>query len=178
MLTIRTERLDLVAATLDHLEAELRSPSELARLLGARVPAGWPPGEYDRQAMELFRARLAEDGGNAGWYGWYAILRPAGCQGGTVIGAGGFLGPPAADGTVEIGYSIVPAFEGQGLATELVRALVGRAFSAPGVMRVIAHTRPDNIGSAKVLERCGFSLAGPDSESSSFRYVLSRPTRL
>jgi RimJ/RimL family protein N-acetyltransferase len=175
MVTIRTDRLDLVAATLDHLEAELRSPSELARLLGAIVPADWPPGEYDRQAIEVFRSRLAEDRGAAGWYGWYAIRRSSEPPGGTVIGAGGYLGPPGADGTVEIGYSIVPRFEGRGYATELVRALVGHAFSAPGVTRVIAHAHPDNIGSVKVLEKCGFSVAGPGGESGSLQYQLSLP---
>jgi ribosomal-protein-alanine N-acetyltransferase len=178
MLTIRTDRLDLVAATLDHLEAELRSPPELARLLGASVPAGWPPGEYDRQAIEFFRSRLAEDRGSAGWYGWYAILRSSECHGGTVVGAGGYFGPPAADGTVEIGYSIVPEFQCRGFATELVRALVRRVISTPGVTRVIAHTSPDNIGSVKVLERCGFSVAGPGRESGSLQYVLLRPTHI
>jgi len=88
-----------------------------------------------------------------------------------VIGAGGYFGPPAADGTVEIGYSIVPEFYSRGFATELVRALVRRAISTPGVTRVIAHTHHDNIGSVKVLERCGFSLTGPGQESGSLQYV-------
>ena len=93
MLTICTGRLELVAATPDHLDAELRSPSDLARLLDAVVPAGWPPGEYDRQAIEFFRARLAEDRASEGWYGWYAILRSSEGRGGTVVGAGGYSGP-------------------------------------------------------------------------------------
>ena len=178
MLTIRTDRLDLVAATLDHLDAELQSPSGLAGLLGACVPADWPPGEYDRQAIEFFRARLAEDRGSAGWYGWYAVLRSSECHGGAVIGAGGYFGPPAADGTVEIGYSVVPEFQCRGFATELVRALVRRAISTPGVTRVIAHTHRDNIASVKVLERCGFSLAGPGREPGSLQYVHLRPAHI
>lgn len=175
---MHTGRLDLVAATLGHLEAELRSPSELARILGASVPTGWPPGEYDRQAIEFFRSRLAEDRGSGGWYGWYAILRSAEGHVGSVIGAGGYFGPPAADGTVEIGYSIVPGFERRGFAPELVRALVQRAISTPGVTRVMARTNPGNIGSVKVLERCGFSLVGPGKESGSVQYVHLRPTRI
>ena len=50
---LETERLRLAAATLDHLHAELESPKALGHLLHARVPEGWPPGEYDRTAIEF-----------------------------------------------------------------------------------------------------------------------------
>jgi ribosomal-protein-alanine N-acetyltransferase len=161
---IASPRLELVPATVALLDAELESASTLASLLDAQVPEGWPPGEYDRPAIEFFRARLAESPDAAGWYGWYALLRGAGGQARTVVGAGGFFGPPDADGLVEIGCSIVPAFEKRGLATELVRALVSRAFETGRVRTIIAHTRPDNAGSVKVLERCGFTLADPGRE--------------
>ena len=49
-----TERLLLVASTLDHLRAELASPAKLASLLNVEVPSDWPPGEYDRSAQEFF----------------------------------------------------------------------------------------------------------------------------
>src|SRR5437773_6459510 len=127
MMPIRMERLELVAATLAHIEADLESPERLGKLLGAAVPASWPPGEYDRSAMEFFRARLLEGEDAVGWYVWYAIQRPVGDDHPVVIGAGGYLGPPGADGVVEIGYSIAPEFHGRAFATELVRALVSQA---------------------------------------------------
>ena len=178
---IASPRLELVPATVVLLDAELESPSTLALLLDAQVPGGWPPGEYDRPAIEFFRARLAENPDAAGWYGWYALLRAPGGQARIVIGAGGFCGPPDADGLVEIGYSIVPAFEKRGLATELVRALVSHAFETGRVRTIIAHTRPENAGSAKVLERCGFTLAGPGREpgpraSSGSVWTLTAPS--
>jgi len=175
MLMIRTERLDLLAAAIDHLDAELESPSQLAALLGARVPEGWPPGEYDRTAIEFFRARLAENPEAAGWYGWYAVERAGEGRLATLLGAGGYYGPPSADGTVEVGYSILPGFQGRGFATELVRALVARAFATAGVTRVIAHTFPGNAGSVKALERSGFVLVGPDREPGTVQYAQSRP---
>ena len=93
-----------------------------------------------------------------------------------VIGAAGYLGAPNPDGTVEVGYSIVPAFQAQGYASEIVQALVSRAWSVPQVSRVIAHTVPANVGSIKVLERCGFKAVGPGGEAGTVEYERLRPT--
>ncbi|GIV01129.1 MAG: hypothetical protein KatS3mg014_2744 [Actinomycetota bacterium] len=170
MESIRTRRLELVAATVPLLDAELGSPEALGDLLGAAVPVDWPPGEHDRAAVESFRALLVGRPDAAGWCAWYAILRaPAGS---VLIGTGGYMGPPDADGTVEIGYSILPAFRSRGLATELARALVDRALSVPGAARVVAHTTRGNVGSVKVLERCGFRVVGPGDEPGSLRYAI------
>lgn len=177
MISMTTERLDLVAATLAHLEAELESPRRLEAMLGAQAPEGWPPGEYDRPAIEFFRDRLAENPAAEGWYGWYAIERAAGGEPNVLVGAGGYFGPPGADGVVEVGYSILPDFRGKGYATEIVRALVARAFETPGIARVIAHAFPSNAGSIKVLERAGFSAAGPGREPGTVLFVLDRPSR-
>lgn len=173
MQIIRTNRLDLVPASLTLVEADIESPQALARLLGAVVPDSWPPGEYDRSAMEFFRDRLAENPEAVGWYGWYAVHRPVEPHGAVLVGSGGYFGPPGADGVAEIGYSVVPASHGLGFATELVQALVARAFSMPKVVRVIAHTTATNIGSVRVLERCGFSLVGPGSEAGTVRYATT-----
>ena len=176
MQIIRTHRLDLVPATLDLLEADIESPEALGRLLGAVVPASWPPGEYDRSAMEFFRDRLSETPEAIGWYGWYAVHRSVEPHGSVLVGCGGYLGPPGADGVAEIGYSIVPESRRLGFATELVHALVSRAFSKPEVVRVIAHTFTTNRESVRVLEKCGFSLVGPGSEPGTVRYATPEPT--
>src|SRR5450432_945136 len=150
---IQTERLDLVAATLAHLDAELSHPGRLGDLLGAEIPPSWPPGEYDRSAMEFFHARLSESPDAAGWYGWYAVLRPVEGRSACLIGSGGYLGPPGSDGGVEIGYSIAPEFQARAFATELVAALRLRAFADARVQRIIAHTNAANAASIRVLER-------------------------
>jgi len=173
---IRTERLVLVAATLAHVEADLDSPESLGRLLGAAVPASWPPGEYDRSAMEFFRDRLSESRDAVGWYGWYAIHRPTGDKVGVVIGAAGYLGPPDPAGAVEVGYSIAPEFQARAFATEIVQALVSRAFSVPEVVRVIAHAQEANVGSLKVLERCGFTRVGAGGDAGAVEYERLRST--
>lgn len=171
---LSTSRLDLVPATAAHLEAELESNARLASLLDARVPDGWPPGEYDRPAVEHFRDRLAANPEAVGWYGWYALLRPQPDEKRTLVAAGGFLGPPDDEGAVEIGYSVVPAFEGRGFATELVAALVDHAFLDSRVTRVIAHTTSENVRSVKVLERTGFTFTGFSPDSVTLEYARAR----
>jgi RimJ/RimL family protein N-acetyltransferase len=158
---LKSSRLEFVAASIALLDAELDAPEQLAALLGARMPEHWPPGEWDRDAMEFFRDRLREGGdAAAGWYGWYALRRAAGGSPATLVGSGGYFGPPAVDGTVEIGYSVVPEARGQGIATEMIGALADRALGTDGVRRVIAHVRPDNEPSQRALTRAGFARTG------------------
>lgn len=171
---IPCERLDLVPASLRHLEAELQAPGALAALLGVPVPDDWPPGDYDREAIAFFRARMLEGGPAAeGWYSWYGIARNAAGHRERLVAAAGYFGPPAG-GAVEIGYSVAASARGRGYASELVRALVARAFGDPAVREVVAHTAEANLASVKVLERCGFRRAGPGSEPGTVRFTRSK----
>ncbi|MEO8103180.1 MAG: GNAT family N-acetyltransferase [Betaproteobacteria bacterium] len=172
MQVLRTERLNLVAAGLTQLDAELESTAALGRVLAAEIPSGWPPGEYDRGAVEFFRSQLAVNPQAVGWYAWYAVLRGDAARPAILAGAGGFFGAPDSNGVAEIGYSIVPEFRVRGLATELVAALVVFALDAPGMRLVVAHTKPENVGSIRVLERCGFRVVGPGDEPGTVCYVL------
>jgi RimJ/RimL family protein N-acetyltransferase len=176
-LLLRTERLDLVAASVAHHEAELGSSRELGDLLGAIVPEGWPPGEYDRPAIEFFRDRLAEDPSAVGWLAWYAVRRPEGRGEPVVVASGGYFGPPDGEGSVEVGYSVLPEFQGRGYATEIVRALVDRALSRPEIARVFARAQEANAASVKVLLRCGFVVYGPAEEPGLVRFVRTRGTK-
>lgn len=64
------------------------------------------------------------------WYPWLPYLfvfRPDQA----LIGLGGFKFPPDAQRTVEIGYSVAPAYQGRGAATAAARQLVQIAFDSP-----------------------------------------------
>ena len=172
--SMRTARLNLMPTTLAHLDAELASHAALGQLLRVTVPASWPPGEYDRAAVEFFRKQLLAHPDAIGWFGWYAIRRSTPSAPAVLIGAAGYLGPPDPMGCVEVGYSIVPEFRAAGFATELLHALAARV-RTPGVVRVIARTTPANPASIKVLERCGFQPAKPGSEADMLPYELSKP---
>lgn len=174
-LTARTSHLELVAATLQHLEAELSGSESLGAVLGVAVPPGWPPGDYDDKVLEFFRTQLEAAGESAvGWYNWYAITLDAGGHREALVAGGGYMGPPADDGSVEIGYSVMPAARRRGYATELVGFLAERAFRFHPVLTVIAHTLEANTSSAGVLLRCGFVRAGPGAEAGTVRYEQRR----
>ena len=77
----------------------------------------------------------------------------------SIVGSGGFKGPPNSDGIVEIAYGIVPSFEGRGYATEVAAALTGYCLEN-GIGHVRAHTLPVPNASTRVLTKCGFQFAG------------------
>ena len=59
------------------------------------------------------------------------------------------------DGLTEVGYGLNPLYEGRGFMTEALRAFLDFGGSL-GIRTVRADTRPDNIASQRVLEKCGF----------------------
>jgi len=175
---LHTRRLTLIAATLEHVRTEQESPDHLSTLLDAHVSSDWPTGEYDRDAMEFFRARLEEGGKEVeGWYGWYAVKKADADGPRALVGAGGYLGPPDSEGAVAIGYSVLPEWRGRGYASELVQALLERAFSHQQVRRVTASTTESNRASIGVLLRCGFLSVGVSQKDGTLQFERGRTTR-
>jgi RimJ/RimL family protein N-acetyltransferase len=161
-----TERLELIAATVEHINAELNDLNIFASMLNAEVGIEWPPGEYDKNAQEYFRDLLLKGGEDlAGWLGWYAIKPSEEKKSAVLIGAGGYFGPPSETGELEIGYSVVSSYQKKGYATEIVKALVDMANKDPRVKRILARTNDSNKASCKILEKNEFKCASRDLEN-------------
>lgn len=64
-----------------------------------------------------------------------------------------------------IGYTLAPEHQGRGLASEAVGAVVDRLFEH-GIHRVAATLDPDNVASARLVERLGFRYEGRLREAS------------
>lgn len=174
-LTLETRRLILVAATEDLAAAELHDRARFAALLGARVHASWPPPLNDEGSMAFLLSIVAGRPEVVGFAHWYWLLRTETADGIPIaIGNGGFLGPPTPDGTVEVGYSVVEAFQRRGLATEAVAALIEWAFRSARVARVIAHAHPEPRASRRVLAKLGFARRGEGPEPGTIRFALTR----
>jgi len=165
---IQTARLTLVPATAILVRAELANREEFARLLLAAVPADWPP-EGLAEALSWFLVRLEAAPEHAGWYGWYAVVSGEDPAGRTLVGSGGFHGPPDG-GTVELGFSVLSRFWGCGYATEMARGLVRWAISHAEVVRIVARTERDNAASMRVLRRAGFRPCGSADERGAMRF--------
>lgn len=66
---------------------------------------------------------------------------------------------------VDIGYNLLPAYWGQGIVTEAVHAMLRWSFEHLDVHRVQADCTDGNIGSERVLLKCGFRIEGIWRES-------------
>lgn len=186
-----TERLRLPVLDATILEALAHDPTQVTTF---SVPAGWPDDD-DVDHVERWRRLAIEDGGRSVWR-----ARAVVAEHDRFVGHAGFHGPPVpiesalADptfigsvdpcdlGAVEIGYTILAAFRGNGYATEAVRGLLGWARSTGEVGAVIACVRTDNAASLAVLDRLGgFEQVGRcrdgDDDELVFRHDLSRRVR-
>lgn len=103
---------------------------------------------------------------------WYAPWKMTRKSDNTFLGDLCFKGP-ARENAVEIGYGILPEYEGMGYTTEAVTAMTQWAFGNAGVVFVEAETEPDNKASQRVLEKCGFVPDGEGREGP--RFVLESP---
>lgn len=170
---LRTPRLELVACTLDLVRAEAVGARALTASMGVAEPKHWPPPLNDENSQQWVREQLEADPAIAGWLLWYFVLPETPRQ---LIGNGGFKGRPK-NGLVEVGYSVLPDFQGNGYATEATRALIGWAFSHPEVDRVAAETLPSLEPSLGVMRKCGMKYVGkgaPEEGVETVHYEICR----
>ncbi|MGW4497218.1 GNAT family N-acetyltransferase [Micromonospora sp. NPDC004336] len=115
-----------------------------------------PPVPPARSAIER-RCRLSESGWLTGDIARLLILDAVT---GDPVGSCGLSYTDVAAGEASLGYALLPAARGRGLATRAVRLLAGWAFGPVGVARLVAGTVPDNVASHRVLEKVGFRREG------------------
>ncbi|MCA0436972.1 MAG: GNAT family N-acetyltransferase [Austwickia sp.] len=65
-----------------------------------------------------------------------------------------------AAGRGTIGYAVAPGARGRGVASDAVAALLGFAWTIPGLHRVEAYVEPWNAGSWRACERGGMTREG------------------
>jgi RimJ/RimL family protein N-acetyltransferase len=154
---IETKNLKLVLHAPEHLRALIQGPDFYARSFGSRPANGLRDFFVSKDVSPDYLARLETATAADPWTHGFGLLHVAT---GTVIGAGGFKGPPGAEGVVEIAYGVVPDYQSKGYATEAAQALVAYAFSSGRVRVVRAHTLPEPNASTRVLAKCGFRHVG------------------
>lgn len=147
---LQAKRLTLIPCSIHIAQATIQDRDRLASLLSVRVPEEWP-GQDLREFLPLYARQLQADPAQLGWGIWLMIHAAER----TVMGDAGFKGKPGSEGTVEIGYSVLPVYRRQGFATEAARALVDWALAQRDVRRIIAECGPDNAASIRVLEKLG-----------------------
>ncbi len=121
-----------------------RSLPEVARF------QGWCPQSVRDAEEFISRSTHRENCPEGRWQQFGIFLAEAA----TLIGDCGYCAQ--ADQQAEIGFTIAPPFQRKGLGREAVSALLQFLRARCGVLRVIAHTDPDNRASRGLLEGLGF----------------------
>ena len=159
---LRTERLLLRHWDEADLAAffDLYSREDVARWLGAHPRR--PLATMAEAQQRLARWHEHERGLSAPFGLWAVVPCAAGMQPGQPVGTALLL--PLSDGDgptglVEVGWHLHPQHQGQGLATEAARALLGVAGQA-GIAQVLAITDLDNAASQRVAMRLGMADEG------------------
>jgi RimJ/RimL family protein N-acetyltransferase len=169
-ITIHTKRLELVRATLELLETERSARPKFATMLGVPVPLDWPAGLNDAHSQQYLIDRMKREG-ESDFNGWYIVTR----EPRAVIGNCGFKTLPQ-DGSVEVGYSVLEAYQRNGYCTEAIRALIARALTHANVDRVAAQTFPHLTPSLRVMQKSGMTFVGEGQEDGlkTVRYEVTR----
>ena len=152
-----TERLLFrrpTAADAPLMFARYASSPEVTRLLA------WPT----HRSVEQTRAFVAfsdQTWAQHGFGPWLLWTR----DGATLLGSTGL--DPGAAGSASTGYLLVKEAWGQGLATEVLKAMVAQARAA-GLHRLCACVHTSNAASIRVLEKCGLARTGDCSPTAVF----------
>jgi RimJ/RimL family protein N-acetyltransferase len=159
-----TERLRLLPIGPEHA-ADLVAVHRDGRI------AEWYAGAWPRATAEAFARSCDRGWAVHGVAKWMAYERASGA----LVGRGGLsrlasdsvcsqiaalVGPAWAERRLELGWAVVAAFRGQGLATEIGRAGLHFAFDTLGAHWVVAFTERHNADSRNVMHRLGLRLAG------------------
>jgi RimJ/RimL family protein N-acetyltransferase len=110
-------------------------------------------GAECRQLLEMWAAYYPKIGYHPPWIGYFIK------RNGQIVGACGFTGPPKAH-RVEVSYWTFTDYEGQGIATEACKQMVGIAKTAEPSIVITAKTQPFHNASTNILERNHFVFNG------------------
>ena len=146
--TLTTERLKLRPVTADDLDLMIEPHNDPVVMTFVRGRAATA-----QETADEWRQRLDRQSDPARGLGYWA-----GFEGAAFVGwwsASSFEGRPEVSG---VGYRLMVASWGRGLATEGARVMVDRAFARPEVDRVLASTMAAHTGSRRVLEKLGMAI--------------------
>lgn len=153
-----TNRLKVITFEVEMIKALLEEPEQLAEMIPYGVPAEYPMDVY-KQFFPYKIERFTEQPEENVWEG--LIINK---ESQMVIGDIGYKGSPNEKGEINLGYSVLPRFQGQGFATEAAAAMVEWGLEQPGVQKVTATCSLENIASIRVLQKAGLKQLREDEK--------------
>lgn len=142
---IETERLLIREFTLEDLDKliEIRSDPQVYKYLGG----------IERQNPQALAKRLRFYIGCYDKYG-FGTCATIWKETGEMIGSCG-LQPLEDTGEIEVGYALAREYWGKGLGFECARTWLEYGFEKAKLERIVAIAAPENVGSWRVMEKCG-----------------------
>ncbi len=146
---IETDRIHFRKYTLDDLPVLIaqRTVPEVARYIGGlelQTPEFVEKRlkfsiDNHRNGLGMCAMILKETGENIGWSG---------------------LQPLEDSGEIEVGYGMLEEFWGRGLGFECAEGWLKYGFETIGLDRIVAVAKKENIGSWRIMEKCGMKFEG------------------
>jgi RimJ/RimL family protein N-acetyltransferase len=147
---IETDRLRLRRSRPDDAEeiSRYRSDPDVNR------QQGWERTDPEGVRRDIEEMAVRAPGEPGGWVQFSVEER----EGGRLVGDVGLSPADGEPGVIKVGYTIDPAYQRRGYATEAVGALVRYAFEGLGADVVRAYASANNAASIRVAERVGMRL--------------------
>jgi len=176
MTSLHTERLELMALSSRQLRLYRDSPEQLEVELGFPVSRAVVTQRVRRAiGKKLARMEQVEEARHL-WFTYWLMVIAKGPFGAGLLG---FKGAPDAQGQVEVGYGIDPAYQRQGYTTEAVKRMIQWAFADQACSSIVAlGVDRANIASQRVLHKVGMSLYEKAEECLSYRLRREEVFRL
>lgn len=146
-----TLRLTLIPLDVPACEALSTGVDELSRYLNIHIPAVSDSEFGIETTYQYVYDKIKDNPEDSVWWAYLFVAN----QDHTLVGSGGYKGPPDEQGMVEIGYQIYEPYRGRGFATEAAQGLIDRAFEDSTVKVVQAHTLAEENASVRLLTKCG-----------------------
>lgn len=134
--------------------ADAETISAYRRLPDVHRQQGWERTDPEGVRADIEEMSNRAPGESGGWVQFSVEER----DGGRLIGDVGISPAEREPGVLKVGYTISPAVQGRGYATEAVGALVGYGFETLGADVVRAYASADNVPSIRVAEKVGMRL--------------------
>jgi RimJ/RimL family protein N-acetyltransferase len=115
---------------------------------------GWERTDPDGVRAEIREMSGRSPGSPGGWVQLSVEERDSN----TLVGDVGLSPAEDEPGVIKVGYTVAPAFQGRGYASEAIGALVAYAFGTLDADVVRAYASAENVPSLRVAEKVGMSL--------------------
>ncbi len=151
---LQTDRLVLRQVTQEDASVVLSGYSD--KRVNQFMSVAYHSMEEIQTQLDWYNSLLAEESGI-----WWGICLK---EDGKMIGNGGFHKWEHLHRKAELGYWILPEYQGKGLAAEAISAMITHGFENMALHRIEAEVETENAPSSRILRKMGFELEGIKKE--------------